>query len=51
MENILKRGLCLIGIYAFAILLVFLTGDRITKLEQNSDFRNTNGSVSIVKNK
>jgi hypothetical protein len=50
MEKVLKKGLCLIGIYAFAIVLVFLMSERITRLNRGtgSDFRNTNGSVSIT---
>lgn len=49
MENILKRGLCLIGIYLFIILLVFMMSDRIMKLDSSEGFRNTNGSVTLIK--
>ena len=48
MNNVIKKGLCLVGVYAFLILLVFLMGERITRLEQGSDFRNTNGSLSVI---
>ncbi len=49
MENILKKGLCLISIYAFALLLIFLMSERITKLENKENYRNTNGSVAVIK--
>ncbi len=48
MVNVLKKGLCVVGVYAFAILLVFLMGERITRLDKGTDFRNTNGSVSLT---
>ena len=49
MENVLKKGFCLIAIYAFALLLIFLMSDRIMKLDGKDNFRNTNGSVAVIK--
>ncbi|MBR4618662.1 MAG: hypothetical protein IKO49_05100 [Bacilli bacterium] len=49
MENVLKKGLCLIGIYAFALILIFLMSDRIMKLDSKDSFRNTNKSITIIK--
>lgn len=52
MKKFLKKGLCLVGIYTFAVSLVFLMGERITKLENgSSDFRNNNGSACVTFNK
>ena len=49
MENILKKGICLIAIYVCALLLVFVMSDRIMKLDSKEDFRNTNGSITLIK--
>lgn len=46
MEKTLKKGICLVGIYAIILLLIFLMSDRITKLDKQSDYR---GSISIIK--
>ena len=49
MEKALKKGICLIGIYAVALILIFLMSDRIMKLDQKENFRNSNGSVVVLK--
>ena len=49
MENIFKKGFLIASIYLFALILIFFMSDRITKLDGNHDFRNTNGSIQIIK--
>lgn len=49
MQNILKEGICLIGIYAIFLIIVFLMSERIMKLDRQDVYRNTNGSVTIIK--
>ena len=46
MEKTLKKGICLIGIYAFILILIFMMSDRITKLEKQNNYKN---SISIIK--
>jgi phosphate starvation-inducible membrane PsiE len=48
MVKVLKKGICVCLVYLFAVLFVFLIGERITKLDKGTDFRNTNSSVSLT---
>ena len=49
MENILKRGLCLVLIYGIFLIIIFLMSERIIKLDRQDVYRNTNGSVTLIK--
>lgn len=44
MEKVLKKGFSLLGIY-----IIFLMSDRIMRLDKQDVYRNTNGSVTIIK--
>ena len=46
MEKTLKKGICLVGIYAFILILIFAMSDRSTKLDKQESIR---GSISIIK--
>jgi hypothetical protein len=46
MEKRLKKGICLVGIYAFILVLIFAMSDRITKLDKQNNVR---GSISLIK--
>ena len=48
MEKVLKKGFSLLGIYII-FLIVFLMSDRIMRLDKQDVYRNTNGSVTIIK--
>lgn len=46
MEKILKKGICLVGIYVLILLLIFVMSDRITQLDKQDNIR---GSISVIK--
>ena len=46
MEKTLKKGICLVGIYAVILIVIFAMSDRITKLDKQDNIR---GSISIIK--
>ena len=46
MEKILKKGICLVGIYVLILLLIFVMSDRITQLDNQDNIR---GSISVIK--
>ena len=48
MEKVLKKGFSLLGIYIIFLIIVFLS-DRIMRLDKQDVYRNTNGSVTIIK--
>ena len=48
MEKVLKKGFSLLGIYII-FLIIFLMSDRIMRLDKQDVYRNTNGSVTIIK--
>ena len=49
MEKVLKKGFSLLGIYIIFLIIVFLMIDRIMRLDKKDVYRNTNGSVTIIK--
>ena len=49
MEKVLKKGFSLLGIYIIFLIIVFLMSDRIMRLDKQVVYRNTNGSVTIIK--
>ena len=50
MEKVLKKGFSLLGIYIiFLIVAYFDVADRIMRLDKQDVYRNTNGSVTIIK--
>lgn len=49
MEKVLKKGFSLLGIYIIFLIIVFLMRDRIMRLDKQDVYRNTNGSVTIIK--
>ena len=49
MEKVLKKGFSLLGIYIIFLIIVFLMSDRIMRLATQGIYRNTNGSVTIIK--
>ena len=46
MGKILKKGICLVGIYVLILLLIFVMSDRITQLDKQDNIR---GSISVIK--
>ncbi|MEE0092164.1 MAG: hypothetical protein UFD82_01410 [Bacilli bacterium] len=49
MGKVLKKGFSLLGIYIIFLIIVFLMSDRIMRLDKQDVYRNTNGSVTIIK--
>lgn len=47
----LKKGLAVISIYIVIMTCFLLASDRIERLNQTGDFRNSNGSIAINLNK
>ncbi len=47
MKKMVKEGLWIFLLYSFITLCLFLATDRIERLDQNENFRNTNQSVSV----
>ena len=47
MKKMVKQGLWIFLLYSFITLCLFLATDRIERLDQNENFRNTNQSVSV----
>lgn len=47
--KVLKKGFSLLGIYIIFLIIVFLMSDRIMRLDKQDVYRNTNGSVTIIK--
>ncbi len=49
MTNFIKKGLCLISVYAILLILVLLMSNRIMNLEKQDVYRNHNGSYALIK--
>ncbi|MCI8346909.1 MAG: hypothetical protein HFJ12_03050 [Bacilli bacterium] len=47
MKKIVKKGIGIALVYIVAILCTFLISNRVSELDNNSDLRNNNSSISI----
>lgn len=47
MKKMVKKGIGVMLIYVVAILCTFLVSNRVSELDNSSDFRNNNSSIVI----
>ncbi len=47
MKEIIKKGIGITIIYTLVLLSVFFVTNRVSELEDNTDFRNNNTSIAI----
>ncbi len=47
MKKMVKKGIGVALIYVVAILCTFLVSNRVSELDNNTDLRNNNSSISI----